>query len=111
MNIDIKTMNITINVMMLNNKRLTKLIYKQLDSFRFTPDLFKPDFDGQILGYVNNNSKGYELLVKKGGKLVRYDFPDLYFLRTAFDPGFSNEEFSAITSKCFDFGQIFLTKK
>lgn len=105
-------MNISINVLMLDNKRFTKSVYKQLPYYEFKPEILNGELGTNLIGYVKDDSYvGFSLLVSKNNRLIRYSFP--FFLDTFGDCIHNNvsseEEMYLYRDKIFQLNQIFIS--
>lgn len=75
--VEISTMNVSIRVLTLDNKRFTKSIYNQLPYRGFSNQIEKQSDTYQIIGYVSEgDKKDYCLLVNNNGRLERHKFPE-----------------------------------
>ena len=80
--IEIATLNISVKVLMLDNKRFTKSVYKQLPHYVFPQSYEKYLVESetrQILGYVKDDSHAeYSMLINNNGVLQRWEYPRYY---------------------------------
>ncbi len=80
--IEIATLNISVKVLMLDNKRFTKSVYKQLPHYVFPQSYEKYLVESetrQILGYVKDDSHAeYSMLINDNGVLQRWEYPSFY---------------------------------
>ena len=109
--IEISTMNISVNVLMLDNKRFTKSVYKQLPEYDFDGELLmNPIQDVIIMGFVKDDSDaGKSVLVNYKGVLRRYDYPLFYWEHSSKNTIDSEVECEKVEKVLNDYGQIFIS--
>ena len=109
--IEISTMNISVNVLMLDNKRFTKSVYNQLPNYGFNKVLLKSQHSGIIiLGFVKDNSlAGKSLLVNRNGVLERFSYPIFLHEGNWQNDVDSEDEYDKYVTTCDNYGQIFIS--
>lgn len=109
--IEISTLNVSIRILTLDNKRFTKSIYKQLPKLYFYPNILSWN-EITILGFVVDDSfAGKSFLINKEGILHRVNYP--HFNNTLGNTYHNNvssfQEFSECKTIIESYGQIFIT--
>lgn len=103
--IEISTLNISVKVLMLDNKRFTKAVYKQLPHYilnDYYKEFIEESETRQILGYVKDDSYSeYSMLINNKGVLERWEYPRSYL----YDKEFL-DEFKKSVSK---YSQIYIS--